>query len=1055
MSLKTKENIPLIVLAIISLPVRLNAEDPKTERQYLSGTGPKDAVPWSFRCTGGRRAGEDTTIPVPSHWELKGFGTYNYGQESAKSDEHGLYQTRFTVPDAWAGRRIRLVFNGVMNQASVKVNGRSAGPDHEGGFYQFRYDITGLLDSGKDARNLLEVDVAKAPADHETDRAERDGDYWTFGGIFRPVWIEAVPERWIEHVAIDARADGNLTADLTLGNTRENKRPEGPSLVPERIEAQVLDDQGKAVGEIFTQPIPAGGVGRLRIATSIAAPQLWTAEKPLLHTLRISRMRRNEVLHTITQRFGFRTFEVRDGVGLFLNGQRILLKGVDRHSFRPETGRALDPEDCYEDVRLMKSMNMNAARMSHYPPDEAFLEACDELGLYVLDELSGWQRAHGTEIGRKLVREMVERDVNHPSILFWDNGNEGGFNRDLDGEFALYDPQQRRVLHPWDPFSGVDTEHYPDFNNLTNRLKGPNLVMPTEFMHGLYDGGAGAGLDESWRAISESPFGAGGFIWVLADEGIVRTDQNGRVDVFSTFAPDGIVGPHHEKEGSYHTVRDVWSPVQIVPPVIDGKFDGRLVVANKYDFTSLGECRFAWKLLKYPSPSDAQTVPKTTAEGVLASPEIPPHGSGGLRIPLPENWSESDALSVIASGPDGQELWNWVWPLPALSKSPASGVRPSAVAKLERVQETFELSAGGIVATVDVSSGLLRGVRRGEKQFALSNGPKLVFAKPASQAPVQWLAFEKQDAAANLYQLAAPHQANRIEVELEQNKAAAYSGFKLEISSDGNQWKTIFGGSRRAWDGTDYDFPPQTVKAVRLSDVHGSDGRPGVVKAVRLGDAAGRFPSDPAPTQVSSGSGSDPVTGESVAWVEARGGGGLDRVRWTMHGDGSLQLDYQYVLNGEFLYHGITFDHPEERMKSLRWLGQGPYRVWKNRTRGTWLGVHQVVNNNLQAGESWGYPEFQGYFAGLRWATLETDAGSWSVASGDADHFLRIGTAQINHPNTSGEFPAGDLSFLHAIPAIGSKFTAPEKMGPSGEPARAEGNYSGRLIFHFGESAKQ
>jgi beta-galactosidase/beta-glucuronidase len=188
-------------------------------------------------------------------------------------------------------------------------------------------------------------------------------------------------------------------------------------------------------------PIAGGGTGRIRISSRIDAPRLWTAETPNLYTLRLTLHQWPHVLHTVNERFGFRTFEVRNGQGFFLNGQRILLKGVGRHSFRPETGRALNPEDSYDDVRLIKSMNMNAVRMTHYPPDVAFLEACDELGLYVLDELSGWHHFHDTEVGRRLVREMVTRDVNHPSILFWDNGNEGGFNRDLDGEFALYDPR--------------------------------------------------------------------------------------------------------------------------------------------------------------------------------------------------------------------------------------------------------------------------------------------------------------------------------------------------------------------------------------------------------------------------------------------------------------------------------------------------------------------------------------------------------------------------------------------------------------------------------------
>lgn len=134
------------------------ATDPRTERQYLSGRGPADAVPWNFTVTGGRRAGEQTTIPVPSHWELQGFGSYHYGQEPNKSDERGLYRVKFTVPAAWQGRRIRLGFDGVMIDAAVKVNGRSAGPVHQGGFTQFRHDVTDLVKF--DGENVLEVEVA-------------------------------------------------------------------------------------------------------------------------------------------------------------------------------------------------------------------------------------------------------------------------------------------------------------------------------------------------------------------------------------------------------------------------------------------------------------------------------------------------------------------------------------------------------------------------------------------------------------------------------------------------------------------------------------------------------------------------------------------------------------------------------------------------------------------------------------------------------------------------------------------------------------------------------
>ena len=188
---------------------------------------------------------------------------------------------------------------------------------------------------------------------------------------------------------------------------------------------------------------------------TFSVPSDWTAETPNLYTVRVSLQQGGQSIHTVTKRFGFRTFEVCAGDGLYLNGQKIRLKGVCRHSFWPDSGRCLSKEISYADVRLIQEMNMNAVRMSHYPPDEHFLDACDELGLYVLDEPSGWQKpSYDTEIGRKLIKEMVTRDVCHPCILFWDNGNEGGWNRELDNQFAQYDPQNRTVLHPWESIHG-------------------------------------------------------------------------------------------------------------------------------------------------------------------------------------------------------------------------------------------------------------------------------------------------------------------------------------------------------------------------------------------------------------------------------------------------------------------------------------------------------------------------------------------------------------------------------------------------------------------------
>ncbi len=976
---------------------------------------------------------------MPSHWELHGFGSYHYGQQPNKSSERGLYRTRFTAPAAWKDRRVRLVFDGAMTDTRVTINGRSAGPVHQGGFTRFRYDITPLLKFGSGAanENILEVDVAKVSADPDTERAERFADYWVFGGLYRAVWLEALPAQAIEHVAINARADGTFAAEVTLSYARD----------ADRIDAQIVAADGTPFGAPFSTPLPGGGAGRVPIAARLDAPRLWTAETPQLYTVRLSLRRGDETLHTVTPRFGFRTFEVRAGQGLFLNGQRVLLKGVNRHSFRPATGRALTRDDCYADVRLIRSMNMNAVRMSHYPPDEAFLEACDELGLYVLDELSGWQHAHGTPIGRLLVRELIERDVNHPSILFWDNGNEGGWNRALDGEFALYDPQRRHVLHPWDPFGGVDTKHYTPFDDLVRRLRGPHLVMPTEVLHGLYDGGIGAGLADYWQAIAASPFGAGAFLWVLADEGVVRTDQNGRIDVFSTFGPDGIVGPRHAKEGSYHTVRDLWSPVQIDPPTLDAAFTGALTVHNRYDFTSLAACRFAWRLVRFDS---ANTT--ALASGVAPGPAVAPHAAGVLPLALPGNWHDADALALTAVDPNGVELWTWTWPTPALAQrlafKPAATATPTPT--VATTATAITLRAGGVSAEFDPATGLLRALRRGEKTAALANGPRLAFARPVPAAPVAWLAFADGDATALSRRLASPQLANTLELSLAFDRDQSWVGARLEVSSDGMAWRTLFDGSRRPGDGYKFDFPPQPIAAVRLSALRTADGRAVALKTMRLGYAAGRFPAPGVAGVITSGTGRDPATGAPIAWLESRGGAGLEQARWTLLADGALRLDYRYALEGEFTLHGVTFDHPEEQMTGLRWLGEGPFPVWQNRRRGTWLGLHGTVRRDQQAGEAWDYPEFAGCFAGIRWARLGTTAGSITIDGVPGGAFLRVGTPRPTHPQTMVDFPAGNLSVLHAIPAMGSKFKPAEVAGPSGQPARAAGTYTGTLRFRFG-----
>jgi hypothetical protein len=710
----------LLLACAVAACVTAQAGDTRTQVKYLSGNGKDDAVPWEFYCTAGRRSGAWAKIPVPSNWELQGFGAYNFGRpydekKNPVAREQGNYRLRFNVPAGWKGKVVRIVFDGVMTDAEVLVNGKSAGPTHQGSFYRFKYDITPLLNYG--ATNLLEVNVSKVSANESVNRAERFGsDYWVFGGIFRPVHLEALPAAFIDWAAVDARADGHFNVDVHLG--------EGTSYGA--VFAQILDARGRAVGTKFGVDV-GPGVKVVRLETKVAGPLLWTAETPNLYRVRLTLSRRSILVHAVTERFGFRTFEVRPGDGLYLNGQRILLKGTNRHSFWPESGRTTSRQLSYDDVRLLKEMNNNAVRMSHYPPDAHFLEACDELGLYVLDELGGWQRSYDTETGRKLIGEMVRRDVNHPSILFWDNGNEGGWNRENDGEFAKYDPQQRPVLHPWELHGGVDTNHYEAYESHARLTAGPNVYMPTEFLHALYDGGGGAGLWDYWELMRKSRVGGGGFIWSLLDECVARTDRGGRLDCAGNLAPDGVVGPHREREGSFYAVREIWSPVWLDAP--RGPAEARRVsfdVENRFDFTNLAECGFEWRLARFPAPFEKRSGHVTVAAGSLKGPNVAPHGAGELEVNLPPHWKTADVFYLTAKDPAGRELWTWSRELKRAATARVSSRAFAGKVSMRDEGGSLFVRTGGLELRFDERTGVLAEVRRGGKLLPFGNGPRFL-----------------------------------------------------------------------------------------------------------------------------------------------------------------------------------------------------------------------------------------------------------------------------------------------------------------------------------------
>ena len=729
------------LLSTLALATTLTAQTlPQTERQYLSGHGCDDTVEWDFFCTDGRNSGRWTKIGVPSCWELQGFGTYQYGISfygkafpEGIAGEKGMYKYEFEVPEEFRGKQVSLVFEASMTDTEVKVNGRKAGSKHQGAFYRFSYNVTDLLKYGK--KNQLEVTVSKESENASVNLAERRADYWNFGGIFRPVFLEVKPAVNLRHIAIDAQMDGSFRA-----NCYTNISGDGMS-----IRAQILDGKGKKLADT-TVPLKAGS-DWTTLQLNVSAPALWTAETPNLYKAQFSLLdKEGKVLHHETETFGFRTIEVRESDGLYVNGVRINVRGVNRHSFRPESGRTLSKAKNIEDVLLMKGMNMNSVRLSHYPADPEFLEACDSLGLYVMDELGGWHGKYDTPTGIRLIEGMIERDVNHPSIIWWSNGNEKGWNIELDGEFHKYDPQKRPVIHPQGNFSGFETMHYRSYGESQNYMRLPEIFMPTEFLHGLYDGGHGAGLYDYWEMMRKHPRCIGGFLWVLADEGVKRVDMDGFIDNQGNFGADGIVGPHHEKEGSYYTIKQLWSPVQVMNTAIDRNFDGKLSVENRYDYLNLNTCRFIWQQVKFPSVTDASnTTTRILKQGEVQGSDVAAHGVGVVDIKtsiLPE----ADALFLTVIDKYGYELWRWTFPVDKLNRETEQFSASSGRASYTETEKGITVKANGRTFVFSKKDGQLKDVSVNNRKISFANGPRFIGARRADRSLDQFYNHDDEKA---------------------------------------------------------------------------------------------------------------------------------------------------------------------------------------------------------------------------------------------------------------------------------------------------------------------
>ncbi|MEP7238299.1 MAG: glycoside hydrolase family 2 TIM barrel-domain containing protein [Ferruginibacter sp.] len=907
--------------------------------QYLSGTDAAHTVQWDFFCTAGRNSGEWKKIQVPSCWEQQGYGNYNYGRDYKTNgknfrfyDEKGLYKYTFKVSPAWKDKKVNIVFDGSMTDTEVKINGKLAGTIHQGAFYRFKYDISSLLFFDKP--NTLEVTVSKMSADASVNNAERLADYWIFGGIFRPVFLEATPNQFIDYVGIDAKVDGKFAMQVWTKNLAANAF----------VVTTITDANKKMIGTLKA-PVDKNAENII-VNTSVANIKTWTSETPNLYNANVVLQdAAGKKLYELNEKFGFRTIEIRYGMGVYINGTQVKMKGVNRHCFWPETARALTEEQQLQDVLLLKEMNMNAVRCSHYPPDKYFLQLCDSLGIYVLDELAGWQKWYSTKAGEPLVKEMVLRDLNHPSIIFWDNGNEGGTNKELDDDFVKWDFQNRPVIHPHhkagNQFNGIDCNHYEDYYSTQKILNDSLIYMPTEMMHAQDDGGGGVAMEDMWNLHWRSQKSAGVFIWAMVDEAVVRTDLNNVLDANALNAPDGILGPHREKEGSFYALREIFSPVQLkLAAQLPEDFNGQIPLENRYHFLNTNQCTFYWAMVDFSKPFDRFDGYVVKKKGTAVAPDIAATQKGFLQLQLPADYKNYDALVIVAKDNFGREIYKWVSAIKTNTERLSSLVKVKK--DLTTIKETdtlYSITGGDVTVVLDKKTGNLVTTKNTANDYTLSfnNGPVLV------------------------------------------------KGSAAVVSS----------------------------------------------RSYKEGDDA---------------------------VVEFTYSGNMKYVKWKMNASGWTTMEYEYNLEGDYPFAGVSFSYPENYIISSRWLGKGPCRQWKNRIAGTPLNVWENMYNNTQTGYSPViYPEFKGYYGEVNWMELSTVEGKLYVATPDTGLFVRLfdfyGLTSATKPFP--ELPVGNISFLDCIPPMGTKLatgltTNTKVYGPMSELNHLSGSKKRTLYFYFG-----
>ena len=709
-------------------------------------------------------------IPVPANWQLHGHGVPIYTNIThpfrvdppkvtseppqdytayARRNPVGSYRRTFTVPDAWDGREVFLHFEGVKSAFYVWINGRQIGYS-QGSMTPAEFRVTDDLQPGE---NTLAVEVYRWSDGSYLE----DQDMWRLSGIYRDVFLWSASKVHLRDLFAQATLDDEYRQGIL--KVRAKIRNDSDSAASGyRIALELLDSAGHPVGSSPGAPISVTEIapGAEGVVEASFAPDVlpWTAETPNLYTLVVSLLGPDgKAIEFDRCRVGFRRIEVRDGQ-VYVNGRSLKFKGVNRHEHDPDTGRRVSRERMIQDVTLMKRNNIDTVRTSHYPNDPRWYDLCDEYGLYVIDEAN--VESHGTSYGKNNIpgsnplwtlsveermRRMVERDKNHPCVIFWSLGNEAGHGENFEKMVAVAKKiDTSRPFHYRQMWEAVDTdsETYwtPERVEAQARKTPDRPFLLEEYAHAM--GNSVGGLQEYWDVFNAHPNLIGGCIWDWVDQGL-RTPRKGAgrpdtgwphdwffayggdfgdVPNDGNFCINGLVSPDRQPNPHLAEVRKVYQNVAWEPLDLAA---GKLKVKNGYHFRSLDFLTFSWELAANGEPIAAGVLPQlSTAPGAekeiaLDLPKIEPNAAEYFltvkaALAGDENWAS--AGHVVA--------WEQ-FQLPCTDDArPAVGIVDMPPVEVDETGECVVLSSKGFAVTIGKASGCIESFVAGDREFLRS-----------------------------------------------------------------------------------------------------------------------------------------------------------------------------------------------------------------------------------------------------------------------------------------------------------------------------------------------